>query len=48
MVDYLSEHEDTYLFGVGFLNESVGNFTYKLRFPYKPRIKSPYVSDLQN
>ena len=40
MVNYVSERSDKYLFGVAFLNESVSNFTYELRFPYKPRAKA--------
>lgn len=40
MVTFVSERSDKYLFGVAFLNESVSNFTYELRFPYKPRAKA--------
>jgi len=39
MVSYVSERNDKYLFAVTFMNESISNFTYKLRFSYAPRVK---------
>ena len=39
MENYVSAQNDKYLFGVTFVNESISNFTYKLRFSYAPRVK---------
>ena len=36
MVAYLAKEINYKLFGVSILNDSVQNFTYKLRFPYSP------------
>lgn len=37
MVQYLAKDFNYKLFGVAVLNDSVKNFTYKLRFSYSPR-----------
>lgn len=37
MLDFLKLDYEYKVFGVTILNESVNNFTYKLRFPYSPR-----------
>jgi hypothetical protein len=43
MVNNLTTYNEDYLFGVSFLNDSLTNFTYKLRFSYAPRnLRSKY------
>ena len=37
MINYLKKDFEYKVFGVSILNESISNFTYKLRFPNTPR-----------
>ena len=37
MLEYLATDFEYKVFGVSVLNESISNFTYKLRFSYSPR-----------
>ena len=37
MVDYLMANENSCLGGASFLNHSLSNFTYRLRYAYSPR-----------
>jgi hypothetical protein len=37
MISYLAKDYKYKIFGVAFLNDSITNFTYQLRFPYSPR-----------
>ncbi len=37
MIEYLQKDPSYKFFGVSILNDSLSNFTYKLRFPYSPR-----------
>ena len=37
MVNFINENSDNYLLGISILNESIANFTYKLRFPHSLR-----------
>jgi hypothetical protein len=43
MVNFLTNETNSskFLAGVSFLNESIRNFEYKLRFPYTTRFKKP-------
>ena len=37
MIVYMQKDTDYKVFGVGVLNDSLTNFTYKIRFPFSPR-----------
>jgi hypothetical protein len=37
MVNFINKNSDEYLLGISIMNESITNFTYKLRFPHSLR-----------
>jgi len=45
LAKYLSKNQQYHLFGIGFLNDSITNFTYEIRFPNSPRSQNVQIGE---